>query len=140
LAAKNYTEIVARKTKKVAWFVSHCRTESKREKYVAELQKYISVDIYGACGPLKCRRELDTTCFSQVGRDYKFYLAFENAMCEDYTTEKLYRIFKSDAVVISRGNRYNFRSLPSDTFIEASEFPSPRALAERLLYLDSHDE
>ncbi|GFO43096.1 alpha-(1,3)-fucosyltransferase c-like [Plakobranchus ocellatus] len=140
LAAKNYTEIVARKTKKVAWFVSHCRTESEREKYVAELQKYISVDIYGACGPLKCKKEVDTTCFSQVGRDYKFYLAFENAMCEDYTTEKLYRIFKSDAVVVSRGNSFSFRSLPSGTFIDASEFPSPHALAKRLRYLDSHDE
>ena len=33
------------KTKKVAWFVSHCDTTggSAREKYVAHLQKYIQV-------------------------------------------------------------------------------------------------
>ena len=140
LASKNYTEIVSRKTKKVAWFVSHCRTESKREAYVSKLQKYIPVDIYGACGPLKCRKEVDTTCFSQVGRDYKFYFAFENSMCEDYTTEKLYRIFKSDAIVVARGNSFNFRSLPEGTYIDASDFASPKALADRLLYLDAHDE
>ena len=140
LASKNYTEIVSLKSKKVAWFVSHCRTEGKRESYVSELKKYIPVDIYGACGPLKCRKEVDTTCFSQVGRDYKFYFAFENSMCEDYTTEKLYRIFKSDAIIVSRGNSFNFRSLPDGTYIDASEFASPRALADRLLYLDTHDD
>ena len=33
------------KTKKVAWFVSHCNTKSEREKYVKELEKHIEVCI-----------------------------------------------------------------------------------------------
>ena len=31
------------KTKKIAWFVSHCETKSEREKYVDQLKKYIQV-------------------------------------------------------------------------------------------------
>lgn len=46
--------LVRSKKKKVAWFVSNCMTFSGREKYAAELQKYIDVDIYGACGTLEC--------------------------------------------------------------------------------------
>lgn len=41
------------KNKTAAWFVSHCRTMSKREKLVEALQQHISVDIYGACGHLR---------------------------------------------------------------------------------------
>jgi hypothetical protein len=41
--------------KSVVWFVSNFDSESKREVYVKELQKYIDVDVYGKCGPLKCR-------------------------------------------------------------------------------------
>ena len=38
------------KSKKlVAWMVSNCYTASRREQYVLELQKYISVDVYGNC-------------------------------------------------------------------------------------------
>ncbi len=39
--------------KLVAWFVGNCKTQSKRELYVKELQKYIDVDVYGNCGPLR---------------------------------------------------------------------------------------
>ena len=40
------TDIGQNKTKKIAWFVSHCETKSEREKYVEQLQKYIQVRIY----------------------------------------------------------------------------------------------
>ena len=41
------------KKKPVAWFVSNCFTRSNRNKLVAEIQKFIDVDIYGNCGKLK---------------------------------------------------------------------------------------
>ncbi|XP_070185004.1 uncharacterized protein, partial [Littorina saxatilis] len=43
---KNYTAIMARKTKMASWIVSHCKTTSRREEYVDIFQKYIPVDIY----------------------------------------------------------------------------------------------
>ena len=42
------------KKKLVAWVVSNCETNSRREEYVRELQKHIPVDIFGKCGPNKC--------------------------------------------------------------------------------------
>lgn len=50
---KNYA---ANKTKQVAWFVSNCGARNGRLQYAHELQKYIAVDIYGACGSKKCPR------------------------------------------------------------------------------------
>ena len=71
------------KPKLVAWFVSHCETNSKRELYVNELQKYIGVDIYGKCGTLKCgsKRGREEKCYRMLQKKYHFYLSFENALC-----------------------------------------------------------
>lgn len=83
------TNFALGKTKKVAWFVSNCIVNNKRLSYAEELGKHISVDIYGSCGPLKCNR-LDSACFQMLNKDYKFYLSFENANCQDYITEKFF--------------------------------------------------
>ena len=74
----------------VAWIVSNCHGNNARQKYAKELQKYITVDIYGNCGTKKCPRSTETECFEMLNRDYKFYLAFENSNCKDYVTEKLF--------------------------------------------------
>lgn len=84
---KNYA---AGKTKKVAWFVSNCGARNGRRQYVEELAKHIQVDIYGACGPLRCPRHKANDCFSMLTKDYKFYLSFENSNCRDYITEKFF--------------------------------------------------
>ena len=84
---KNYAE---GKTKKVAWFVSNCRTKNNRFNYVTEMQNFIDVDIYGACGTHSCPRTRSTDCYQMLSRQYKFYLAFENSNCKDYITEKFF--------------------------------------------------
>ena len=35
------TTLLLNKTKLITWIVSHCKTQSKREDYMAELSKYI---------------------------------------------------------------------------------------------------
>lgn len=62
-----------------------------REFYVRELQQHLQVDVFGACGDLKCgKSHQDIECYSRLLRpNYKFYLAFENNLCEDYITEKV---------------------------------------------------
>ena len=84
---KNYAK---QKTKKVAWFVSNCGAQNRRREYADELSNHIPVDIYGACGPLKCPRHVADRCFEMLNKDYKFYLAFENSNCRDYITEKFF--------------------------------------------------
>lgn len=43
-----------KKKKLIAWVTSTCPTSVRRENYVRELSKYISVDIYGGCGQKYC--------------------------------------------------------------------------------------
>jgi alpha-1,3-fucosyltransferase len=84
----------AGKTKMAAWMVSNCLTQrSGRNEMVKILQKYIQVDVYGACGPMTCPKEVGVDnssedCRDMVGKNYKFYLALENSLCRDYVTEK----------------------------------------------------
>jgi len=74
----------------VAWFVSNCEDQNGRLDYARTLSKYISVDIYGKCGTKNCSRDNETSCFTKLEKDYKFYLAFENSNCKDYITEKFF--------------------------------------------------
>jgi alpha-1,3-fucosyltransferase len=46
--------LLAEKTKMVAWFVSHCRTDSLREKYFELVGQHVPIDTYGSCGSLTC--------------------------------------------------------------------------------------
>ena len=100
LTAKELNELTAGKTNLIAWFVSNCGpTHSRREEYAKELQRYVPVDIYGKCGPLSCpdkdvpllQARMDPDCYGMVERKYKFYLSFENIVCKDYITEKVFR-------------------------------------------------
>lgn len=61
-----------------------------RELYVEELQQHVAVDVFGDCGELLCNKDDMAECYTLVLQPtYKFYLAFENSMCEDYITEKV---------------------------------------------------
>ena len=77
------------KTMLMTWIVSHCKTQSKREDYMAELSKYIKVDVFGKCGNRtpECPR-LQQKCTRQLIEGYKFYFAAENSICKDYFTGK----------------------------------------------------
>ena len=57
---------------------------------VKELQKYIDVDIYGACGTKVCSYKNEEDCRQMAAKNYKFYLSLENSLCLDYVTEKYY--------------------------------------------------
>ncbi|XP_059156159.1 alpha-(1,3)-fucosyltransferase fut-1-like [Physella acuta] len=137
---KNYTAILAAKTSKVAWLVSNCRSASKREDYINELKRFVTVDVWGGCGSFNCPRGDDKHCLDEIRKKYKFYLGFESNFCKDYVTEKLYRFFGSDFIVIARGSDLYSSILPSETFLNAADFKSPEELAKRILYLDSHDD
>ncbi|XP_035775611.1 glycoprotein 3-alpha-L-fucosyltransferase A-like [Anopheles albimanus] len=131
------------KTRKVAWFVSNCGARNGRLQYAHELQKYIAVDIYGACGTFKCSRNTAERCFEILDRDYKFYLAFENSNCKDYITEKFFvNALTRNVLPIVMGARpedYEASS-PLKSYLHVDEFASPKELAEYLHLLDRNDE
>ncbi|XP_044854995.1 3-galactosyl-N-acetylglucosaminide 4-alpha-L-fucosyltransferase FUT3-like [Mauremys mutica] len=122
------------KSKLVAWVVSNWNPASRRVQYYGELKKYLHVDIYGRQHMPLPRDKLAST-LSQ----YKFYLAFENSLHEDYITEKLWsNAMGSGAVPVVCGPpRENYeRFLPPDAFIHIDDFPSAQGLAQYLQELD----
>ncbi|XP_067670504.1 glycoprotein 3-alpha-L-fucosyltransferase A-like isoform X2 [Haliotis asinina] len=138
----NISDVLRRKSRSIAWFVSNCGTSSKREVYVKELQKYIDVDIYGACRQNKsfdCPRERFFECLGLLNTTYRFYLSFENSLCKDYITEKFYNTFMTTAIPIVRGGANYTRLLPEGTFINTASFDSPKSLANYIKYLENNE-
>lgn len=70
-----------RKKRTAVWVISRCESFSRRECFVVELQKYIDVAIYGACGRYKCPWRHSGACYRMFKRDYYFYLSLENSHC-----------------------------------------------------------
>lgn len=115
--------------------MSNCdNAPSNRQGLVKELQKFISVDVLGNCGtpcpkyPLKCAN-LD---------DYWFYLSFENAICPDYVTEKIFNRFNQNAVMVVFNGADMSRFLPPKTYINANDFETVEELAEYLIHLTNN--
>ncbi|CAH1785280.1 unnamed protein product [Owenia fusiformis] len=112
------------KTKMIAWMVGHCKTPSNREGFVAQLNKYLPVDIMGKCGQTRCEDKEGETCLEWLGKTFLFYLAFENSDCEDYITEKVWRnAMMTNMIPLVRGKTTNFkRLLPPGSFIHVNDF------------------
>ncbi|XP_041366045.1 alpha-(1,3)-fucosyltransferase C-like [Gigantopelta aegis] len=134
----DFKGLTKNKTKLAAWFVSNCRTPGERHKYVQKMKKTISVDIFGGCGDKKCPSNNGTFCGQMLSRDYKFYLAFENSLCYDYLTEKVFQYITQQIVLVVRGGGNYSKFLPPNSFINTADFKSPKLLAEYLLYLDKN--
>ncbi|CAD6192266.1 unnamed protein product [Caenorhabditis auriculariae] len=127
-------KVVEGKSKGAAWFVSHCSTNSRREAFVHELQKHFPVDIYGGCGTLKCQR--NTLCESMLDTDYHFYVAFENSICKDYNTEKLWRQgFQRTIIplVLKRSLAEPF--VPPNSFLAVDDYKTVEEMAQHMQYL-----
>ncbi|KAH9488240.1 hypothetical protein Btru_063892 [Bulinus truncatus] len=133
----NYYEIAKNKTKMAAWFVSNCRTPSRRKEYVKQMQKIIDIDIYGGCG--KPCPESGAMCSPEIPLNYRYYLSFENSLCTDYVTEKFFKIFSQSAhiVPVVRGAFDYNKYLPDKTFINAANFKSATDLAQYMKELAS---
>lgn len=128
------------KNRTIAWFVSNCKTDSRRELLVRNLTRYIPVDIYGSCARRKCGMDNMEECYQMLEKRYRFYLSFENSLCTDYVTEKLYRALDHGVVPVVYGGADYSRFLPAGSYINAMDFSSPRNLADYLNQLMTDDE
>lgn len=110
---------------------------SNRVALLDELMCYMPVDSYGK---VRNNRTLadDTGPASKRAAlaRYRFTLAFENAIDEDYVTEKLFDPLLMGSVPVYLGAPNVDAFAPGDDcFIDAARFDSPRALAAHLLAL-----
>lgn len=118
-------------------FQSNPFDRSGRAAYIAELLKRIRVDVYGRWFR---NRELDMpdrgpeTKLATIAR-YRFCLAFENSIADDYVTEKFFEPLVAGSVPVYRGAP-NIRDFAptSDCFVNIDDFAGPAELAR---YLDA---
>ncbi|OWA52656.1 putative Alpha-(1,3)-fucosyltransferase C [Hypsibius exemplaris] len=133
-------ELLLQKAKGILWLVSHCKTSSHREDYVAELSRFVKVDKFGKCSGLGVKNPCPYPgCPDDFIRQYRFYLAFENSFCRDYVTEKVYWALNNDVVPIVMGGANYSRFLPPNSYLNVRDYLSPKALADHLLVL-THNE
>nr|XP_034191953.1 alpha-(1,3)-fucosyltransferase 10 isoform X2 [Osmia lignaria] len=157
LLSKKYFVTTQEKTKlmhtknlaPLLYIQSDCDTASNRDIYVAELMKYIRVDSYGVClnnAQLDTRLKenyletLNSEDFLSFISNYKFTIAFENAVCQDYITEKLWRPLIVGSVPIYYGSPSFKDWLPNNmSAISMLEFKDPISLANFLHVLSSNE-
>lgn len=129
----------------VLYVQSGCNPPSDRDAYVQEFMKHINVDSFGKCLnnkelPEKYKDSLtfeDKGFYKIVGK-YKFTLAFENAICDDYITEKLWRPLEVGSVPIYRGSPSVLDWMPNNhSIILVDDFSDPKALAEFIKTIDT---
>ena len=130
----------ANKSKTIAWFVSHCQTESKREVIANIIRNHTDVDIYGSCGELTCSRQVDDYCYRMLSEQYKFYLSFENSICTDYVTEKLFKVMKYDVIPIVYGGADYASILPENSYIDVRNFSSIEKFISYIQYVGNDEK
>ena len=83
---------------------------------------------------------MDFSCFEMIERDYKFYLSFENGICEDYLTEKVWNALQRFLVPVVMAGGNLPKMLPPNSYIDVANFTSPKALADYLMKVASNDD
>lgn len=129
---KDHKELWRSKSEMAVWMVSHCDTDGRREAYVEELKKHMSLHVYGLCGSHTCPQSKGSACYHEFERKYFFMLAFENSLCRDYVTEKFFTALKYDMVPVVFGDANYSRLAPPGSYIDALSFATPRDLAQHL--------
>ena len=75
-----------------------------------------------------------------ISNDYRFYLSFENSMCSDYVTEKFFRYFPLDTILLVRGGADYKKLVPQNTYINTADFDTFSELVEYLKYVGSNEK
>lgn len=90
-----------------AALIGNCNDKSSRLEYIGMLGKYVRVDVYGGCGDKKCPETFPNgtkgDCRAILAEKYKFYLAFENSICDGYITEKFFNTIKYNTIPVVHG-------------------------------------
>ena len=128
--------------KNVCAFISSPFHKSGRLNYLEALMKYLNIHSYGKVLQNKIL-EKDTGHQTKMDTmaDYKFTIAFENAIEKDYVTEKFYDPLIAGSVPIYLGAPNIDDFTPGDKcFINASDWDGPEPLARYILSVSKDKE
>lgn len=133
----------------VLYIHSDCDTLDQRDKYVSELMKHIKIDSYGTCLKNKdLPKEMKIDYLNKLYSDnflkfvarYKFTIAIENGVCDDYVTEKFWRPILVGSVPIYFGSPLIRDWLPNNkSAILLEDFPTPKLMSEYIKKLLQDD-
>ena len=121
-------------------FISSPFNLSRRLEYLAELQNWLPVDSYGG---VMHNRDLPADygimTKKEIVSTYKFTIAFENSINEDYVTEKFFEPLLMGSVPIYLGAPNVTDFAPGEhCFIDVRDFDSVKHLADYLIFLSEH--
>ncbi|GFN94943.1 alpha-(1,3)-fucosyltransferase 10 [Plakobranchus ocellatus] len=132
----------------VVYVQSDCDPPSDRDSYVKMLMKHIKVDSYGSCmnnkqlphpinSPLEGMAHRD---FYELVSRYKFAISMENAVCQDYITEKFWRPLIVGTVPIAFGSPTIRDFFPDNkSVLSILDFPVVEDLVSRIKELNLKD-
>ena len=84
---QNWAQNFTNRSRDALWFVSNCGAVSKRNQLVDQLeQNGILVDSFGGCSGKRPDPIIDQIGPEAFYSQYKFYLALENSLCDDYVS------------------------------------------------------
>lgn len=132
-------ELVKNKSKTAAWFFSVRETSSNRINLYLKLKEFIEIDVYGRNEKLKCD-PYPARCVEDMNKTYMFYLGFENALCEDYLSEKSFRALEDSVVPVVFSGANLTRFLPPKSYIDANSFKTAEDLGAFLKNLANNKE
>ncbi|CAM9525200.1 unnamed protein product [Choristocarpus tenellus] len=162
----NWVPLNERHVTPVVYLQSNClSTTNGRDDYVQELMKHVAVDSFGPClnnadademfpecrcnsenstksSLISCQRYHQKPC---IIKRYKFTLAFENSIDDDYVTEKFYQPLSRGSIPVYLGAPNIAQFSPaqegdSPAHISVLDYPSPKDLAEYLKSVTADEE
>lgn len=133
--------LISEKADMAAWFVSNCKlTPSKRMDVAKAMQNYVQVDIYGKCGTKSCPIKEHGDCQLMLEKNYKFYLSFENSLCKDYLTEKVFSNMNYFIIPVVYNAAENHKFLPPNSYLNVLDYATIKELTDHMQYLADHPE
>lgn len=131
------------KTKGINAFISNPLDQSGRLEYFKELRKHLEIDSYGKVLN-NCKLVGDD--YSHEAKesliaDYKFTIAFENSISEDYVTEKFFQPLAAGSIPVYLGApNINDFAPGNNCFINVKDFCCAESLANYIKGLYEDDK
>jgi alpha-1,3-fucosyltransferase len=133
---KKLVEMAKQKTKDVLYIDSGCWMQSQANKIIDSLSKLMDVDIVKPCNKKGCPISNDLA--TKFNTTYKFIAVFENSLCDDYLSEKVFIAMEHYVIpIVYSGVEYE-HYLPHHSYIDANHFESVEKLADHLKMLSSN--